>query len=668
MKWKFKLRSSAVIAITVIIGIVMITSAYLELKQGKSELYHILNEQSLSLIETITESSVNTINSGFEIEDLITERLLNNARLIRDLDAGGILNRQKLIKIGEENSLYRINVFNKSGIRVLSNRIPEPDHTHGEQDINRSDEIAPILNRSTDELIIGLKDAEFGDGQRYAVAVARTGNRGAIVVNLDAKDLLDFRKRIGIGKIIQDISGNPGIEYIALQDTGGILAASINIDSLDAVRGDAFLQKALNTDSVYYRTIPFGNDDVYEVVKRLKYENSVVGIFRIGLSLDELRNVENRAYNRILIITLILTAISIITLSIVFTSQNLKTISEEFKKFKTFTGSILRNMDEAVIVVNNDMNISLFNRSAQRLFKVKEDAVVGNNIGNLENFSFLKDIIRSERSIEKQFDIAGEVKYLLVSSTTNYDDQNNIESHTVVLNDITEKKSLEDTAKRKEKLTAMGELASGVAHEIRNPINAIGIIAQRLQKEFSPGRNNEEFNSITNLLRSEVTRINKIIKQFLDYAKPLEVRPREIDADEYFNEIYQLFQGQAGRREINFRMSTTNPCKIKLDPELMKQALMNLIQNAFDAVAEEGRIRLDYSCLDDSLEILIADNGKGIPEDKKKRIFDLYYTTRNDGTGIGLSITQKIIEQHGGTISFESRVNEGTIFKIVLPQ
>lgn len=668
VKWKFKLRSSAVIAITIIIGIVMITSAYLELKQGKSELYHILNEQSLSLIETITESSVNTINSGFEIEDLITERLFNNARLIRDLDAGGSLTRQKLIKIGEENGLYRINVFNKSGIRVLSNRIPEPDHIHGEQNINRSDEIEPILNGSTDELIIGLKDAEFGDSQRYAVAVARTGQRGAIVVNIDAKDLLDFRKRIGIGKIIQDISGNPGIEYIALQDTGGILAASVNIDSLDAVRGDAFLQKAINTDSVYYRTVPFGGNDVYEVVKRLKYENSVVGIFRIGLSLDELRNVENRAYNRILIITLILTAISIITLSIVFTSQNLRTISEEFKKFKTFTGSILKNMDEAVIVVNKDMNISLFNRSAQRLFKVKEDKVIGNNISDVENFSFLKDIIISERSVEKQFDIAGEDKYLLISSTTNYDDQNNIESHTIVLNDITEKKSLEDTAKRKEKLTAMGELASGVAHEIRNPINAIGIIAQRLQKEFSPGENQEEFNAITNLLRSEVTRINKIIKQFLDYAKPLEVRLMEIDGDEYFNEIYQLFQGQAGRREINFRMYTTNPCNIKLDPELMKQALMNLIQNAFDAVAEDGKIRLDYNCFDDKLEILIADNGKGIPEDKKKRIFDLYYTSRNDGTGIGLSITQKIIEQHGGTITFESRVNQGTTFKIVLPQ
>jgi two-component system sensor histidine kinase HydH len=668
VKWKFKLRSSAVIAITVVIAIVMITSAYLELKQGKAELYHILNEQSLALIETITESSVNTINSGFEIEDLITERLLNNARLIKDLDASGSLTRRKLIDIGEANDLYRINIFNRSGDRVLSNRVPEPDHNHGEENINRYSEIAPILNGSTDELIIGLKEAEFNEGQRYSVAVARSGRRGAIVVNLDAKELLDFRKRIGIGKIIQDISKNSGIRYIALQDTGGILAASTNIDSLDAVPDDLFLQRALKTDSVYYRTIPFAGNDVYEVVKRLTYDNSVVGIFRIGLSLDELRSIESRAYQRILLITLILAAVSIITLSIVFTSQNLKTISEEFNKFKTFTGSILKNMDEAVIVVSKDFVISLFNRSAQKLFGIKEKEVTGKNLNELSDFIFLAELLKSERSTEKLLNINGEARYLLISSTANYDDQNEIESYTVVLNDITEKKSLEENARRKEKLSAMGELASGVAHEIRNPINAIGMIAQRLQKEFSPDGGNDEFNSITNLLRTEVTRINKIIKQFLDYAKPLEVKQEEVDADEYFKQVYQLFEGQADKRRVTFTIHGYNPCTIKIDPELMKQALMNLVQNAFDAVGEEGRIGVLYKCEDNKLEIIVSDNGRGIPDAERGKIFDLYYTSRKDGTGIGLSITQKIIEQHGGTISCESAMNEGTKFKVVIPQ
>lgn len=668
MKWNIKLHPSAIIAITVIIGIVLITSAYLELRQSKDEMYHVLNEQSRALIETITESSINTINSGFEIEDLITERLLNNARLIKELDSAGNLTQQRLINIGNENNLYRINLFDKRGNRILTNRIPEPDHKHGEDSINRFEEIEPILTGATDELIIGLKDAEFNEGQRYAVAVARAKEKGAIVVNLDAKDLLEFRKRIGIGKIIRDISRNSGIEYIALQDSGGILAASVNIDSLDAVKGDKFLQNALINDSVYNRIISFRNNNIYEVIKRLKYEDTVVGIFRIGLSLDELRNIEDRAYNRIIIMTLVLAAISIITLSILFTSQNLKLISGEFKKFKTFTGSILKNMDEAVIVINNESFISLFNRSAQKLFKMKEDEVNGKNLIDLKSLHFLKDILKSEKSTDRYVNIAGEEKYLSISSTTNYDEQNHIESYTIVLKDITEKKSMEENAKRNEKLTAMGELASGVAHEIRNPINAIGMIAQRLQKEFSPGENDTEFKSITALLRSEVTRINKIIQQFLNYAKPLEINIAELNADDYFNQVYNLFHAQADKRNLIFRMVTQNSGLVKLDPELMKQALMNIIQNAFDAVDEEGEINLIYNCEKNKLKILISDNGRGIPDSEKKKIFDLYYTSRNDGTGIGLSITQKIIEQHQGTITFESAVNKGTTFKIVLPQ
>jgi PAS domain S-box-containing protein len=668
VKWKFKLRTSAVIAITIVIGVVMITSAYFELQQGKSELYHVLNEQSDALIETITESSVNNINSGFEIENLITERLLNNAKLIRDLDTKGNLTRQTLTEIGKVNDIYRINIFDRTGNRILSNRIPEPEHHHGEENINRYEELEPILSGKTDELVIGLKEAEFNEGQRLAVAVARKGNKGAVVVNLDAKDLLEFRKKIGIGKIIQDISKNSGIIYIALQDSDGILAASLNVDSLDAVKSDEFLQSALNNDSVYHRNFSFNGIETYEVVKRLNYDNSTVGIFRIGLSLDELRSIENRAYRRILIITLILIAVSVITLTIIFTTQNLKSISEEFKKFKTFTGSILGNMDEAVIVVNPDFNISLFNRSAQKFFKMKEDNVIGKKLNEIKEFSFLQDVIKSELSVEKNIELKDENKFLLITPTKNFDEQNNIESYTIVLNDITEKKNLEENSKRKEKLSAMGELASGVAHEIRNPINAIGMIAQRLQKEFAPGENTDEFNTITNLLRSEVSRINKIIKQFLDYAKPLDVEKRDVDVDEYFSQIYQLFQGQATRREISFKMISKNPCNVKIDPELMKQALMNLVQNAFDAVGEEGKIQIEYSCEEDKLEIKIIDSGKGIPESEKNKIFDLYYTTRNEGTGIGLSVTQKIIEQHNGILSFESAVNKGTTFKIILPQ
>ena len=268
MKLKFKLSPAAVVSISALIAAVMLISSYIELNQSKKEIYQLLYEHSSSLLESIIQSSENTLNSSFEIENLIAERLFNNARLIRKLDSLGSLTKDELIKIGKENNLYRINIFNKKGDRALTNRIPEQDHLHGEENINRYDELSPILENEMSELIIGLKKAEFSDEERFAIAVARANNKGAIVVNMDAKEFLDFRKKIGIGVILKEMSNHKGIEYILLQDSIGILAASERIDTVEAINQSKFLTSALLGNSVLARVTEQSGAEVYEVVKK----------------------------------------------------------------------------------------------------------------------------------------------------------------------------------------------------------------------------------------------------------------------------------------------------------------------------------------------------------------------------------------------------------------
>jgi len=487
-----KLQPKIIIAVALIIGALMVVSSFIELQQSKGEILHLLTEQSSSLIETINQSSINALNSSEEIEYLIAERLFNNARLLRKLDSLNLLTHNKLVEIGNENSLFRINIFNQNGVRVLSNRIPEEDHPHGEGNINRSDELEPILKGDMDEFVIGLKEAEFTEGQRFAVAVARANKKGAIVINLDAEEFLEFRKRIGLGKIIKDISDNPGIEYIVLQDSLGILAASTSVDTISTILSDSFLINAYNSDKIFTRTHKYKNQEVFETVKRLVYDNELIGLFRLGLPLDEVRAVEDRMVRRLIIISLVLAAIGVIILSIIFTTQNLKSVSNEFKKFKTFTSTVLENMGEAVIVVDSEMNITLFNKSSQQLFKKREDEVLQRNISDLSSdiSQSLNDYCRNsnEGCVDISIDtsIDEERKYLLLNFTKNKDEEGK-ENFIIVINDLTESRRLEEESKRREKLSAMGELASGVAHEIRNPINAIGMIAQRLDKEFSTG-------------------------------------------------------------------------------------------------------------------------------------------------------------------------------------
>ncbi|MBK7631508.1 MAG: PAS domain S-box protein [Ignavibacteriales bacterium] len=668
MRLRFKLSPKAIISITLLIAAVMIISSYIELNQSKKEIFQLLNDHSSSLLESIIQSSKNTLNSSFEIEDLITQRLLDNARLIKKLDSYKSLNKDELIKIGTDNNLYRINIFDKYGNRVLSNRIPEPGHTHSEENVNRSKELAPILNNEVVELIIGLKTAEFVDEERFAVAVARANNKGAIVVNLNAEDFLEFRKKIGIGIILQQMSEQHGIEYVILQDSIGVLAASEKIDTVESISGSVFLQEALNSDSFFSRTTLHAGHDVYEVVQRFLLDDEVIGLYRLGVSLEDIKNVEDRMLRRLIIISLILAAISIIVLSIIFTTQNLKSISTEYEKFKTLTSSVLENMSEAVIVLDKKNNITLFNKSAEKLFNIDSNQVLGNHIHSIQNAS-LHFLEKNEGSkidsyFEKQIQLNGEDKFLTFSISSLKEPDTDQQVFTIVIKDITETKRLEDDAKRNEKLTAMGELASGVAHEIRNPINAIGMIAQRLNKEFLPISNQNEYSDITSLLKTEVNRINKIITQFLSYAKPIELNRNQVDLRSFFDDIFLLFSEQAKQKEIKFILQKDELQNCKFDADLIKQALMNILQNAFDAVNKGGEVTLQYYQAKNDFVILITDNGIGITTEQQKKIFDLYYTSKKDGNGLGLSISQKIISQHNGLISVSSEVNKGTTFKI----
>ncbi len=676
MKFKFKLNIRAVVLITISIAVIMFTSSIVELNQSKEEIFQLLNEHSSTLLESVIQSSNNTLNTSYEIEDLITEKLLTNARLIRKLDSLNVLDRDELIKIGLMNKLYRINIFDTKGNRILSNRIPEPGHVHGEENINRYDEIAPILKGETNELIIGLKNAEFSSEERFAVAVARSFNKGAIVVNLDAQSFLEFRKKIGIGKILQEMTKHHGIEYIVLQDSIGILAASEQIDTLESISNSNFLSQAMTSDSISSRIIEFGGNEIYEVVKRFKLDGEVIGLYRLGVTLEDVKNVESRMLRRLVIISIILAAISIIVLSIIFTTQNLKMVSDEYKKFKTLSSSVLENMSEAVLVTDKDLNITLFNKSSQQLFNLSEPEIGGVNILKLKNnllglkeeYFFLKE--KKPLYIEREISYDNQHKYLLIGIT--YTSENvNTKNFIIVIKDLTQIKTLEEEARKNEKLLAMGELASGVAHEIRNPINAIGMIAFRLNQEFVPESNKEEYSDIIKVLKNEVDRINRIITQFLSYAKPLEIKKAEININKFLNEIRNLFESQAKLKKINFIISGKKPETVWFDYDLIKQALINVVQNAlnaFDTIDDKSTVEINYREESDNLVIVVTDNGSGIPDSIQSRIFDLYFTTRKDGNGLGLSIVQKIIGQHNGSIKVNSKLNTGTTFKITLPK
>jgi PAS domain S-box-containing protein len=659
------------IAITLGIAVIMFVSAFVELRQSKSELLHMLQEHSVTLTETIEQSSKNIVLATEYIEQQLADRLFNNAWYLSRLDSAGDITGAVLTESAKANNIFRIHLFNSAGRRILSSHPPLGfGFGAGERSIT-SKAFNPILRGDTDRLVIGFREPRFKEGERFAVAVKRTNRAGGVIVlTLDAREITEFRKNIGIGRLLRDVGNNSGIEYVVLQDGDGIIAATEGITEMSRIEDDPMLESALHVDTVLTRQTTHGDREVFEVMRALSIDESVVGVMRIGISMDEIRSVEQRMWRRIVMMTIVLIAIGTVILTAIAANQNYHLMAKKYERVQMFTENILHHMQDIVITLDQDGRITIFNKRAEEFFGVTAAMMAGKQLSQVPEglHPILQLLFDAGNEIPEQTIVLpdGREYVIMVSVTTTRKQDGTPESRTLLIKDLTEAKRLEREIRRKEKLTAMGELASGVAHEIRNPLNAISMIAQRYEKEFSPKKNVKEYNALTRVLKKESVRVNKIVQQFLRFARPPKINLKKRPAKEFAQHIAVLFTPMAADKGVVFR-STADESRLTIDDEQMTQAILNLLQNSLDATPADGEIRLRIAKTADVIEVTVSDTGSGIPAEDREKIFNLYYTTKSGGTGLGLGITHQIVSQHGGTIESISEVGKGTSMIIRLP-
>jgi PAS domain S-box-containing protein len=659
------------IAITFGIAIIMFVSAFVELQQSKSELFHMLKDHAVTLTETIDQSSKNIVVATEYIEQQLSDRLLNNAFYITRLDSAGVLTSSELAELARANAIFRIHLFDKRGKRILSSHPPLGFGGGAGVQAPSSRMFDPILRGDTDRVIIGFRESRFKTGERFAVAVKRTHKAGGVIVlTLDAREITEFRKNIGIGRLIRDLGNNSGIEYVVLQDEDGIIAATAGISEMSRIDDDPELKNALSIDSVLTRRTMYGDHEVFEAIRALRIDESIVGVMRIGISMDEIRSVEQRMWRRIIIMTIVLIAIGTVILTAISANQNYHLMSKKYAQAQLFTESILHHMQDIVITLDENSRITIFNLGAEKFFNLPAAGVTGRRIDEIseKHRAVLQSLFESGNDLPELSIVLpdGKTAIVIASVTTTLKHDGTPESRTLLIKDLTEAKRLEREVQRKEKLTAMGELASGVAHEIRNPLNAISMIAQRYEKEFAPSRNVKEYNQLTRVLKKESLRVNNIIRQFLQFARPPKIRLDKKSAKEFAEHLTGLFSPLAADKHVLFRAFTEDIVLI-IDEEQMTQAILNLLQNSLDATPEHGEIFLNIRKTGDMVELTVRDSGSGIPPEEREKIFDLYYTTKLGGTGLGLGITHRIVSQHGGSIDVHSEVGVGSTMIIRLP-
>ena len=219
---------------------------------------------------------------------------------------------------------------------------------------------------------------------------------------------------------------------------------------------------------------------------------------------------------------------------------------------------------------------------------------------------------------------------------------------------------------RSGKLAALGQLAAGIAHEIRNPLTSINILIHSLRQNISSG---ESRSKDFKVIEEEIHRINEIVDQFLRFAKPAPPHLERTEVTSIFEEILQLLRPQMEKLRISVEKDFRSVPLITIDKEQMKQVILNLLMNSIQAMPEGGQFRLEGEVSKDGqwVELSIRDSGVGIPPEDMDKLFDPFFSTKEGGIGLGLSIAHRIIDQHHGKIEVTSNPNEGTIFTVYLP-
>ena len=499
-----------------------------------------------------------------------------------------------------------------------------------------------------------------------------------------------------IGSLIQETGKNVDIAYVYLMDQNGKVIHHSNPDaSVDSSIPKPVIE---DDDGVITRIRKFPGDiQVYELVKifsplpapdtipaitdRSEHGDIVKphlhrgDIIVLGMKMTAYEQARRSDLQHALIMAAILVTLGAGALFFIFVIQNYYLVGKTLEQTEDYTRQVVANMPNGLLSIDTRGRIVSYNRLSLELLGLQESDVRALNLKTIIDFqasgidqtlAHCRPIL--EREIQHKSK-SGEMIPLSMSATPILEEDDQCQGAVIVLRDLREIKQLEEKVRRSEKLAAIGKLAAGVAHEIRNPLSSIRGFAQFLSQGLKDSPREQAY---AQTMVSEVDRINRVVTDLLTFARPTKAEPVPADVTELVEHCVRLVQADADSRNITLRKNITDLSKVRLDTNQLTQALLNLLLNAMQAVKSGGTIEIGAALKpsDDRLLLWVEDNGAGIQPDKFEKIFDPFYTTRAKGTGLGLAIVHKIVENHQGEIGVESPPagkKKGSRFTLFLP-
>jgi PAS domain S-box-containing protein len=406
------------------------------------------------------------------------------------------------------------------------------------------------------------------------------------------------------------------------------------------------------------------------VLAGMEYEKHVLGA---GASVPESRWGE---LLKVLGLLLLLAAVGILGFT---TFQNYRTITQTYERSKTLMRNILDSIPTGVVTLDRLGNVSSFNGAAERLLGLRSSTAVGRPINALIDGA--SDLVAWIRSVLVGEQHREEADFSVVRGTERWvtlrvwaselkGEPGLPEGLIILLRDITEMNRLELQLRRSDKLAALGTLAAGVAHEVKNPLHALNLNLHLLAQELAPAeRSDQAVKGYIEILRSEIHRLQRIVDNFLRFSKPSIPEAKPLDLNALLERVLSLVAFEAADRGVAIEMELDSALEtVPGDEGQLSQVFLNLAINALQATPAAGTLTVRTRLQGDLAEVEFRDTGEGIPAQHLSHLFDPYFTTRPGGVGLGLAIAHRIVEGHHGTIDVESQVGKGTVVLVRLPR
>ncbi|MGQ9630492.1 MAG: ATP-binding protein [bacterium] len=336
-----------------------------------------------------------------------------------------------------------------------------------------------------------------------------------------------------------------------------------------------------------------------------------------------------------------------------------------------YNKSILESVASGVISVDQGGRIAVCNPAARKILDPKGEGTIGQDISSLPERlrRLLEDALAGEVHSRVEFEVpAGNSRIFLGASTSLLQDERGAPLGAIlVFTDLTEIRQLQRELAVRDRLAALGEMSAGIAHEIRNPLSGMRIFAEILRKRLISLGEEELTGHVETILR-EIRNLDDLISEFLLFARPLQMNLQRRNLKDIVDSALELFAPNLDEKNIKLILDLKPDVVSMVDDDKLKRAILNLLINAAQAIDERGTITVGLREEGDKILVSVQDTGCGIEEELRDKIFNPFFTTKDRGAGLGLSLVHKIVEGHGGSIRVESRVGEESTFTIVLPK